>query len=120
MEVDAQGVVRGLQAGQSLVKFTSQTGCSTSLLVTVKSLPVLRGRNVVCKNDSIQVLVGTAAGLAAQFTSLFPGIAGITSSGWILGLKEGNALIRYQDADGCIATHPIKVDVAGSKELKRF
>ncbi|MFN9949700.1 MAG: hypothetical protein ACK53B_02935, partial [Bacteroidota bacterium] len=84
VEVDAQGVVRGLQAGQSLVKFTSQTGCSTSLLVTVKSLPVLRGRNVVCKNDSIQVLVGTAAGLAAQFTSLFPAIAGITSSGWIM------------------------------------
>jgi gliding motility-associated-like protein len=111
VEVDTQGVVRGLKAGQAQVKFTSPSGCSTSLSVTVKALPVLRGRNIVCKNDSIQLLVGTAAGLASQFTSLFPGIAGITSNGWIMGLKEGNALIRYQDADGCMATHPIQVDV---------
>jgi gliding motility-associated-like protein len=109
-EVDNQGTITGKKAGQSVIRFTNRFGCSAGLTVTVKDLPQITGRRVVCKNDSIQLLIGAAAAATGQFNSLTPGIVGVGSQGWIRGIREGNAMITYRDLFGCVATHPLMVD----------
>ncbi len=110
VSVDAQGLVRGLQSGRTSVIFTNQAGCTTGLSVTVKNLPQITGKNIVCKNDSIRLTVATAGGITGQFSSLFQSIVSVNNNGWVKGLQPGTAVIRYRDIDGCVATYPLQVD----------
>jgi gliding motility-associated-like protein len=110
VSVDAMGVVTGLRAGRTSVLFTNQAGCTTGLSVTVKDIPQITGRNIVCKNDSIRLTIATAGGVAGQFSSLFQSIVSVNNNGWVKGLQSGTAIIRYRDVDGCVATYPLQVD----------
>ena len=108
--IDASGVVQGLQAGQTLVRFTNNEGCTSNVAVTVKDLPRLSGKQLVCKLDSIQVSTTATFGDFAKFVSQTPGIATVNSRGIVRGNRAGTAIIEFRDNYGCAATHMLKVD----------
>jgi gliding motility-associated-like protein len=108
--IDASGVVQGLQAGQALVRFTNNDGCTSNVAVTVKDLPRLSGKQLVCKLDSIQVSTNATLGDIAKFVSQTPGIASVNTRGIVRGNRAGTAIIEFRDNNGCSATHILKVD----------
>ena len=108
--VDGSGVVQGLQSGQTLVRFTNSEGCSSNLVVTVKDLPRLSGKQLVCKLDSIQVISNSPNAGLANFISQTPGIASVNTRGIVRGNRAGTAIIEFRDNNGCSATHVLKVD----------
>ena len=108
--IDASGVVQGLQAGQTLVRFTNNEGCTSNVAVTVKDLPRLSGKQLVCKLDSIQVSTTATLGDFAKFVSQTPNIATVNTRGIVRGNRAGTAIIEFRDNYGCSATHMLKVD----------
>ena len=108
--VDASGIVQGLQSGQTLVRFTNSEGCTSNVAVTVKDLPRLSGKQLVCKLDSMQVITNSTIGTSANFVSQTPGIASVNTRGIVRGNRAGTAIIEFRDNNGCSATHILKVD----------
>gem|GEM_PF-481645 len=108
--IDASGVVQGFQAGQTLLRFTNNEGCTSNVAVTVKDLPRLSGKQVVCKLDSIQVSTTATLGDFTKFVSQTPGIASVNTRGIVRGNRAGTAIIEFRDNNGCAATHILKVD----------
>jgi gliding motility-associated-like protein len=108
--VDASGIVQGIQAGQTLVRFTNNEGCTSNVAVIVKELPRLSGKQLVCRLDSIQVSTNATLGDIAKFVSQTPSIATVNTRGIVRGNRAGTAIIEFRDNNGCAATHILKVD----------
>jgi gliding motility-associated-like protein len=108
--IDASGVVQAFQSGQTLLRFTNSEGCTSNVAVTVKDLPRLSGKQLVCKLDSVQVIANSTNAGLANFISQTPGIASVNSRGIVRGNRAGTAIIEFRDNDGCAATHILKVD----------
>jgi gliding motility-associated-like protein len=102
--------VQAFQSGQTLLRFTNSEGCTSNVAVTVKDLPRLSGKQLVCKLDSVQVIANSTNAGLANFISQTPGIASVNSRGIVRGNRAGTAIIEFRDNDGCAATHILKVD----------
>ncbi len=108
------GAVQGFSAGTSIITYSLSTGCSTTSVVTVQSLPAaIDGSSTVCTGVTT-LLSNTVAG--GTWGTSNPAIATITASGigagTVTGISAGTAIITYTLPTGCIATLPITVNTS--------
>ena len=104
--VDANGVVRGLNAGIDTITFSTGIGICQNVvtrIITVNAPPgtaAIIGKTAVCKNDTIRLSSATTGG---TWFHLQPGIATISSSGVFTGVNPGTDTVRYTrvNSNGC-------------------
>jgi len=107
--VSGTGVVTGVAAGTPTITYTLPTGCLTSTVITVNSLPsAIAGPGTVCTGLAITLTDPTGGGSWSSSNTLLA-TAGI-SSGIITGVSAGTPIITYTLATGCIATMQITVN----------
>ncbi len=102
------GVMTGVSAGTSTITYTLHTGCMTTTVVTVNSLPnPITGTLFVCETLTT-TLSNTGGG---TWSSSNTGIATIGSStGVVSGVASGTATITYSLGTGCITTSVFTVN----------
>jgi gliding motility-associated-like protein len=100
--VTPSGIVTGLVAGITNIKFTTPAGCFVSRQVTVNALPAaISGTTILCEGAN-STLTNTLAG--GSWSSSNPASAAIGAlSGMLSGVAAGNATITYITAAGCFA-----------------
>jgi hypothetical protein len=106
--VNASGLVTGVAAGTSVIRYTvtNGNGCidSVSTTVTVNALPVIAaitGGTTICVAKTTQLADATASGI---WTSVSTGVATVNSTGLVTGVAAGTSVIRYTvtNGNGCI------------------
>ncbi len=115
--IDVNGLVSGVGAGTSLIKYTvTLLGCSTSSTTTVNTFsmpsvnPIL-GTTTVCANATTLLTNTTLGGTWSSGTPLN---ASISVGGLVTGLIAGTSLISYAvTVNGCTTTSTALVTVTG-------
>ena len=107
--VNSLGLVAGLSAGTSIIRYTvtNSNGCvdSVATTVTVNALPVIisigNTSSTICVGKTTQLTELTTGG---TWKSATPSIATIDVNGLVTGLKAGTDSIRYivTNGNGCI------------------
>jgi uncharacterized protein YjdB len=106
--VNASGLVTGVSAGTSVIRYTvtNGNGCidSVSTTVTVNALPVIAaitGTTSVCASSTTQLADVTASGV---WTSTNTSVATVNSTGLVSGISAGTSIIRYTvtNGNGCV------------------
>lgn len=103
-QVDPTGVVTGLKMGQATITAISEGKTGSAIITVVAGAPasitVSPNPATVVENDSVQLTAvvmdaagDTLAGQTVIWATLTPSIAGVNSSGRVLGLNPGAALI---------------------------
>ncbi|MBX2907869.1 MAG: PKD domain-containing protein [Taibaiella sp.] len=107
--VDASGNVAGISAGTTIITYAFATGCLTSRVVTVNSLPdTISGTFAICYGG-FGVLADASPG--GTWSSLNPTIAFVHPvSGAVLGMNVGTAIIEYSLGTGCKASKQITIN----------
>ena len=102
------GIVGGIAPGTTKVTYTLPTGCLTSVTVTVNPQPAqITGPTSVCHGLTINLSDVTPGGI---WSSSFPSIGSVGSTGVVTGTGVGNTIITYSLAAGCISTHVVTVN----------
>ena len=104
------GTVTGITGGTSIITYTLPTGCITTSIVTVNSLPVpIMGTLTVCSGLTTS-LSDTPGG--GTWSSSAIGTAAVGSSTGLVtgGLTAGTAIITYTIGTGCITTAVVTVN----------
>jgi trimeric autotransporter adhesin len=104
----ASGILSGVTSGTSVITYTLSTGCLSTAVVTVNSLPpAISGGSSVCIGSALSL---TDVG-AGSWSSSDAAIAAVGSStGSVTGIASGTATITYTLATGCTATNIISVN----------
>jgi len=89
--VNTSGVVSGLAVGTSEISYTLETGCSTSVEVTVNAAPPIFGNISICLESSGQL---SDAATGGTWSSSNPNVS-IGSTGMIIGENVGTSTITY-------------------------
>jgi trimeric autotransporter adhesin len=106
--VNAGGLVTGVSAGTSIIRYTvtNGNGCvdSVSTTVTVNALPVIAaitGGTTICVAKTTQLADATASGV---WTSISTGVATVNATGLVTGVSAGTSIIRYTvtNGNGCV------------------
>jgi len=107
--VDASGNVTGILSGTSIITYSFSTGCLTSRVVTVNSLPdTITGDYAICYGGFGVLADATPGG---TWNSLNPAIAFVHPvSGAVLGMNVGTATIEYSLGTGCKASKQITIN----------
>jgi uncharacterized protein YjdB len=99
--INSAGIVVGVGAGTSLVKYTLPTGCATSAIVTVNASPAtITGTFNVCVGATVSLSNATSGG---TWGSSAPTTANVATTGVVTGMAAGTANITYTMAGGCKA-----------------
>lgn len=103
------GIVGGVSAGTSDITYTLATGCLTTAVATVNSLPAaISGVASVCVGLTTSLSDPTPGG---SWSSGASGIATVTLSGGVVtGVSAGTCDITYSLATGCTATIVVTVN----------
>lgn len=102
------GVVSALNAGTATITYVLSTGCRTSSVFTVYSLPAaIGGLGFVCTGSSINLSDGSAGG---AWTSSNNAVATVTAIGTVFGVTAGVVDITYTMPSGCLTTKTITVN----------
>ncbi len=106
--IASTGVVSGVLAGTTTIKYTAGSGCFVSAVVTVNAGPSpIGGASSVCAGLTIS-LSDFLAGGTWSTTSSF---ASVDGSGNVLGISAGSAVITYTGpTGGCFVTRTIAVN----------
>ena len=104
----SSGVVSGITAGTAVVTYTLNTGCYTTIVVTINSLPSpISGSTIVCYGLSTLLTDLTPSG---TWSSSAPGTVSVVG-GLVTGLAYGTATITYTlPATGCDVTTTVVVN----------
>ncbi len=106
--INATGLVTGVAAGTSVIRYTvtNGNGCvdSVSTTVTVNALPVIAaitGGTIICVAKTTQLSDATASGV---WTSVSTGVATVNATGLVTGVSAGTSTIRYTvtNGNGCV------------------
>ena len=89
--VDASGVVTGLEVGTSVITYTLETGCITTIEVTINSTPPIYGTANVCIGLTTTL---SDAGTGGTWSSSNANVT-IGSTGVVSGEHVGTATITY-------------------------
>jgi len=107
------GNVSALSSGVTTIAYTLSTGCMTSVVIPVNSLPSgIAGSSVVCAGSTIALTDVTSGG---AWSSGSAGIANVSSLGVVNGITAGTAVISYTVTNGCgtnSATQTVTVNPA--------
>ena len=113
--INATGLVSGVAAGSSIIRYTviNGSGCSDSVstIVTINALPVLTtiaGTTSICAGKTTQ-LTETATG--GTWTSISPSVATVNSTGLVAGVTAGSSIIRYTVTNGSGCTDSVSSTV---------
>ncbi len=103
----ATGIVSGVAAGTATITYTLATGCSTTAVVTVNSLPAgISGDPVACVGLTTNLTDAATGGL---WSSNDGSIATIGTSGIVTGVSAGTTTITYTLPTGCVATASVTI-----------
>ncbi len=98
------GLVSGLTAGSTIIRFTNTNGCFKDTLVTVAALPTLSGTLFACVGATTQLSgSGTAAG-SNPWVSSNLSIATVSNTGLVTGVTAGSVTINYTNNNTCTTT----------------
>ncbi len=113
--IDVNGLVSGVKAGTSVIRYTvtNGNGCtdSVSATVTVNALPVLSaisGTTSICMGKTSQ-LTDTASG--GTWTSINPAVALVNTTGLVSTVATGSGIIRYTVTNGSGCTDSVSANV---------
>lgn len=102
------GVATSVTNGTSTISYTIPTGCFTTAVLTVNTLPaVIGGASSVCVGSNITLTSSPAGG---AWTSNDATIATISAAGVVTGVANGNTTITYTSSLGCVRTKDITVN----------
>lgn len=103
------GVVTGIAAGTSVIKYTTALACEATTTVTVNPSPgIITGANRVCTGSATTLSDATTGG---TWSSSNPLVASVGSTnGIVTGITPGNAIITYSTGAICVATKSMTVD----------
>ena len=108
--VNSSGVVTGVSAGTSVIRYTDVNGCTITQTITVNSLPTITGTPNVCVGATT-ILTGSATPNATNpWVSATPSVATVSSSGVVTGVSAGTSVITYTNGNGCTVTQTITVN----------
>ncbi|MBX2905848.1 MAG: T9SS type A sorting domain-containing protein [Taibaiella sp.] len=110
----SSGIVTGVAAGVAIVTYTLPvTGCSTSVSVTVNSLPTdILGTATTCVGSSTNLFNFTSGGVWSSDNTL---IADISAAGVTTGVSSGVTQVRYTNAvTGCYRALTVTVNATPS------
>ncbi|MFY7964296.1 MAG: Ig-like domain-containing protein, partial [Chitinophagaceae bacterium] len=108
--INASGVVTGVTAGTSIIRYTvtNGNGCtdSVSTTVTVNALPIvapITGNTITAVTDQITLSNATSGGV---WSSSNTAIATVSASGVVTGVMTGTVTVSYTvtNASGCVTT----------------
>ncbi len=107
--VGSTGIVTGVSAGTSYIRYTTPAGCFMARQVTINALPsVIAGTTVLCEGATA-TLTNTLPG--GTWSSNNPASATIgMTSGLLSGLATGTAVITYITAAGCYVTTNVTIN----------
>jgi trimeric autotransporter adhesin len=108
--VSGTGVATSVAAGTTTLSYVlTATGCSTSSVFTVNSLPAaITGPLNVCPGSAISLSSATSGG---TWTSSNTGVATIgASTGYVSAILAGTATMSYTVSSGCRRTSVVTVD----------
>ncbi len=107
--IDAStGVATSVTNGTATISYTIPTGCFTTSVLTVNSLPaVIGGASSVCIGSNITLTSSPAGGV---WSSNDATIATVSTAGVVAGVANGNTTITYTSSLGCVRTKDITVN----------
>lgn len=119
--VGTTGAVSGVSAGTALITYSLNTGCIATATVTVNANPsVITGVLNACSGSG-SILYDTVAG--GSWSSVAPAVATVGSStGIVVGVSSGTAIITYSLSTGCSATvvytvNPLPLAILGTTNV---
>jgi hypothetical protein len=104
--INNSGMVMGIAAGTTTIRYTANNGCFSAVTFTVNPLPSISGTNTVSRGNTTQLTSNISTG---TWISMNPSIATVTSSGLVSGLSLGQANIVYRTAKACTDTMLVNV-----------
>ena len=110
--VDNTGLVTAIAAGTSVITYTTNTGCSKTVTVTVNSLPTITGASTVCTGFTTQLTGSGTADDTSPWASATTSVATVNSSGLVTGVAGGTSVITYKNSNGCTITQTVTVNPA--------
>ncbi len=111
--ISSTGIVTGIGPGTSTITYTLPTGCTSTKIITVNSVPsAITGITYVCVGQTTTLSDATIGG---TWSSGAPGVAtvGITS-GIVSGITAGTATITYSLGSGCTVFTTVTVNPSSS------
>ncbi|WP_313806460.1 Ig-like domain-containing protein, partial [Flavobacterium sp.] len=89
---------------------TGQCASTTSMMITVNTLPVITGILTVCEGLTSTLVGSGIPALSDAWISSDTSIATIDTNGILSGISEGTATITYTDENGCGTTVLVTVN----------
>ncbi len=103
------GLVSGLLAGSTIIRYTTPEGCSSLTPFTVNSIPGgVTGVAVVCEGANTTLYNALPGGTWSSANTAVAAI-GFTT-GVVAGVSAGNAVITYITSAGCYVTTTVTVN----------
>lgn len=119
--INSTGTLSGIAAGTTRISYRMGTGCASTVVVTVNSLPALiLGSSEICIGSNTTL---TNAATAGAWTSTDGSVLAINSAtGQITGVTSGTVTVRYTLSTGCSRTKsitvlPLPAAITGSDEV---
>ena len=103
------GIVYGIAPDTVTITYTTPSGCTASVIVTVNPLPLaITGITSICQGQTSTLSDATSGGI---WSSTAPTIASIGSAtGIVNGLLAGTSTIKYTTPEGCFSFTPFVVN----------
>lgn len=108
--VDANGLVRGITAGNAIITYSDSNGCSNTITITVNALPVINGTLSACQGLTTQLTGSGTPAAANAWTSSNTAIATVNAMGLVFGVSAGTATITYTNNNGCLTTAMVTIN----------
>ncbi len=103
--ISATGAVTGTSGGNKIITYTFNT-CTSTRSISISNTPTVNGTTSVCIGSTV-ALTGTPT--SGNWSSLFPAVATVNTSGLVSGIASGTADIVY-DLAGCRDTAVVTVN----------
>lgn len=102
------GVVSGISTGTAVITYSLGSGCRTTTVVTVNTVPAaITGVANVCELSTTSLSDATSGGIWSSSNTT---IATVSSTGLVNGISAGTATISYTMVSGCARTQVVTVN----------
>lgn len=103
------GALTPVTTGTTTVTYSLSTGCTTTKVITVNTLPAdISGPSAVCVGGNITLSCATTGGFWSSSNASVAGVG--ASTGVVNGVGAGTCVITYTVATGCFKTATVTVN----------